>query len=262
MARRLRGWPGLLASGDGWADRVLAEAGSLQWLLNGAARMDALAGGTCGRACGRPSAGRSASRSFYPIRRRNASTDRWQVVGQRAEEEDKLRVQRTWLVGERTRRAALCLSFAAGPQQALDVSLIPGTALEAELVFYPSAAPLRATVGTRHGAAGPLGEPAACADFEAAMEHTAGWLAGDPWLESVPWLVRDCLPCEHDERWVLRDGTGRVVPLARKFANPWPLVAVSGGAPVTVCGEWDGGTLLPMSVAVEGRFIPLGGKDT
>ena len=256
LARRLRGWPGLLASGEHWADRVLEEAGILQWLLNGAARLDRLPDGL--RASVRAAVGWTTNEEeLLADPKAERCTDRWQIVGRRIEEEEKLRVQRTWLVGEATRRAALCLSFAAGTQP-LDVSLLPGTALAAELVFYPSAAPLRALIGTRHERPGTFDEPAACAHFGEAADQTAGWLAGDPWLERAPWLVRGCLPCEHEGRWCLRDATGGMVPLAKRLASPWPLVAASGGVPVTVFGEWDGHALLPLSVIAEGRFIDLG----
>ncbi len=258
LARRLRGWPSLLASGEHWADRVLEEAGTLQWLLNGAAQLDKLPDGL--RASVRAAIGwTTTEQELLTDPNAERCTDRWQIVGQRIEEEEKLRVQRTWLVGERSRRSALCLSFAAG-NRPLDVSLLPGTALEAELVFYPSAAPLRALLGTRHETPRSFEEPAACAHFEEAADHTAGWLVGDPWLERAPWLVRGCLPCEHAGRWCLRDATGGFVPLAKRLASPWPLIAASGGAPVTVFGEWDGRALLPLSVFAEGRLIDLGGR--
>ncbi len=258
LARRLRGWPGLLASGEHWADRVLEEAGTLQWLLNGAAQLETLPDGL--RASVRAAIGwTTTEQELLADPKAERCTDRWQIVGQRIEEEEKLRAQRTWLVGEESRRAALCLSFAAG-NRPLDVSLLPGTATEAELVFYPSAAPLRALVGTRHGGSRAFSEPVACAHFEEAADRTAGWLAGDPWLECAPWLVQSCLPCEYEGRWCLRDATGGIVPLAKRLANPWPLIAASGGAPVAVFGEWDGHALLPLSVVAAGRFIDLGDK--
>ncbi len=258
LARRLRGCPSLFASGEHWADRVLEEAGTLQWLLNGAARLGTLPDGL--RASVRAAIGwTTTEQELLADPQAERCTDRWQIVGQRIEEEEKLRVQRTWLVGEGSRRSALCLSFAAG-NRPLDVSLLPGTSIEAELAFYPSAAPLRALVGTRHQGSRTFDEPAASAHFEEAADRTAGWLAGDPWLEHAPWFVRDCLPCEYEGRWCLSDATGGMVSLAKRLANPWPLVAASGGAPVTVFGEWDGHTLLPVSVFAEGRFIDLGGR--
>ena len=258
LARRVRGWPGVYASGDGWANRALEEAGILQWLLNGAAQLDTLPAPL--RASVRAAIGWNTTEQELladPAAERVA--DRWQIVGQVVEEEDKLRVQRTWLIGETTQRTALCLQFAAG-SQALDVSLVPGTAIRADLVFYPAAAPLRAMVAKRHEGTDHFEEPTVCADFTEAMDQTAVRLAGEPWLERAPWFVRDCVPCRQDEHWILRDAPGAVVPLGWGFANPWPLLAASGGAPVSVFGEWNGRALLPLSVIAEGRFIALGGE--
>ncbi len=102
-------------------------------------------------------------------------------------------------------------------------------------------------------------EPAAAADFAEALEGSAGLWAGDPWLERTPWLVRGCIPYQSSEGWQLLDSSGADVPLARRFENPWPLFAISGGVPLTICGEWDGQALRPLSVFAEGRFMAMGG---
>lgn len=255
VARRLREWPGVFASGDGWAGRALETAGTLQWLLHGFSRLDTLPDGL--RATVRNAIGWTVAEQ--ELSGAESVRDRWQVVGQIVEEEDKLRVQRTWLIGETIRRPALCLSFAA-MNQALDVSLIAGTVIEADVVFHPSASPLRALVQQRHGELRSLAEAASCVDFAEALDQTAALLAGDPWLERSPWLVGDCVPLRVEDTWLLRDARGSAVPLAPRFANAWPLFAVSGGAPVTVFGEWSGHALLPLSVLAGGRFIPLGGS--
>jgi hypothetical protein len=214
IARRLREWPGIFASGDDWASRALTEFGALQWLLHGFARSESLPEGM--RASVRNAIGWTVTEQelggIEPVR------DRWQVVGQIVEEEDRLRVQRTWLFGETHRRPALCLSFAA-QNQPLDVTLLPGTVIDAEIVFHPSAAPLRAIVRQRFGETRAIGEPAAHADFSAALDETSALFAGDPWLDRTPWLVRDCLPLRVADSWQVRDSSGAVVPITRSFVN-------------------------------------------
>jgi hypothetical protein len=254
IARRLRQWPGVLASGDDWAGRALAEMGSLQWLIHGFSRGDFLPVPMKGSV--RSAIGWTVGEA--DLADADAMRDRWQVVGQLVEEEDRLRTQRTWLMGETSRRPALCLSFAA-TNQPLDISLVPGTVVDADIVFYPSAAPLRALVRERHGRAESFQSAAAWADFSEALDHTAVLLAGDPWLERTPWFVRECLPLRVEDAWYLRDNHGAVVPLARGFPNGWSLFAISGGAPLVVFGEWDGKTLLPLSVFADDRFLSLGG---
>ncbi|EDY20770.1 zinc finger SWIM domain protein [Chthoniobacter flavus Ellin428] len=254
IARRLREWPGVFASGDGWADRALAEAGTLRWLLHGFSRLDTLPEGLC--ASVRQAIGWTTAEQ--ELQGAELQRDRWQVIGQIVEEEDRLRVQRTWLIGEETQRPALCLSFAA-TNQALDVSLLAGTVIEASVAYYPSGAPLRALVRERHGEPKPLVNGMGCETFAEALQGTAELLAGDPWLEKTPWLVRECLPLRREDTWWLCDRDGAIVPLARQFPHAWPLLALSGGKPVTVFGEWDGHALHPLSAIAEEKFIALGG---
>lgn len=243
VARRLREWPSLLASGDQWASRTLEDAGKLQWLLHGFTRMDELPDAM--RATVRQAIGWTVSEQ--ELVGAEVVRDRWSVVGQIVEEEESLRVQRTWLLGEGTRRPALCLSFAA-MNQPLDVSLVPYRVLDAEVAFYPSAAPLRAMVRARHGDARPLTKVEAWPDFQGALEQSAQLLAGDPWLERTPWLVRDVIPLRAGERWLLRDARGNTVPLSRTYADAWRIFAVSGGAPVMIFGEWNGQALFPLTI--------------
>jgi len=254
IARRLREWPSVFASGDGWADRALAEAGALQFLLHGFERLETLPEGL--RASVRNAIGWTVTEQ--ELAAVPGIRDRWQVVGQVMEEEEKLRAQRTWLIGQETHRPALSLSFAAMGQP-LDVSLIVGTVIDATLAFYPSGSPLRAMVRDRHGEAQPLRQASAHASFGEALAENAELLAGDPWLERTPWWVSDCLPLRRDDAWSLRDAEGAVVPLARSFAQGWSLLALSGGRPLTVFGEWNGQTLHPLAVLADQRFISLGG---
>ena len=254
VARRLREWPGIFASREDWAGQALTEMGRLQWLAHGFSRIDSL-----------PEEMRATVRSEigWTIADADLSTaeavrDRWQVVGQVVEEEGKLRVQRTWLVGEVSRRHALCLSFAA-ENQPLDVSLVPGTVLDADLIFYPSAAPLRAVVRERHGPAQAFAEAVSHANYAEALDQTSVLLAGDPWLERTPWLVGECVSLRDEDSWHLRDAHGDSVPIARSFTNGWPLFALSGGSTMTVFGEWNGRELMPLSVIAEGRFVSVGG---
>jgi hypothetical protein len=254
IARRIREWPGVFASGDGWADRALAEVGAMQWLLHGFSRIDALPDGL--RASVRNAIGWTVTEQ--ELADVEAVRDRWQIVGQVVEEEDRLRVQRTWLMGLKTRRAALCLSFAA-TNQPLDVSLVAGTVIDASVAYYPSGAPLRAMVRERHGEPKLQEEAVAQESFADALNATAELLAGDPWIERVPWLVRECLPVRIEDGWWLRDAVGATVPLSRQFAHAWPLLALSGGAPMTVFGEWNKRALRPLAVVAAGRFVSLGG---
>src|SRR5262249_52927069 len=83
---------------------------------------------------------RRAPRPEEPLATAPVITDRWQVLGWRIEEDERLRNQRVWLRGETSGRFALSLQFAptAAP---LDKSLYPGTTVDADLVFFPGVGP-------------------------------------------------------------------------------------------------------------------------
>ncbi|MET8867104.1 SWIM zinc finger family protein [Nonomuraea sp. NPDC004580] len=166
--------------------------------------------------------------------------DVWHVLGRRDETQDRLTARRVWLRGRRTRRAALILSFA--PQgQPLDASLVTGTAIDADLSYYPGAAPLRALVATRHtpamSAEGPEHVPSGMTPAEA-LDEIARALAEDPWTESWPLVLTGVIP---DRRTI------GGLPLHPRSHDPWRLIAVSGGHPLTVAAEWTPSGLRPLA---------------
>jgi hypothetical protein len=186
--------------------------------------------------------------------------DQWAIVGRRLTEDDRLRVQRTWLWGRETRRGALLLHFApAGAVRSetkpIDPTFIPGTAFDGVLAFFPSAAPLRAIVKERTA---PVDWPSGLgyADVAEAVAATAVADARMPWLESHPVLLRDATPTTLTPSHV-RDATGRAMPLSNRFRDRWRLLAVSGGTAVPLFGEWDGETLTPLTVWGESGAVCL-----
>ena len=178
--------------------------------------------------------------------------DNWLVLGRRVEQDDRLQVQRTWLWGATSGKAALVLDYSAAGQP-LDRSLTPGLCLDAELVFFPSAAPLRALVRARHGHCEPPALP--LATLEEATGAYAAALAVNPWIERTLLLAGPCTLARVEERWQLRDADGRLLPLPARFAPAWRLLALTGGRPFAMAGEWDGELLAPLCVQQDGRLI-------
>lgn len=184
--------------------------------------------------------------------------DEWSVLGQLVLEEDRLRVQRTWLFGAKTKRHALALSFSPNPNVPLDKSLMPDTRFEGELVFFPGVPALRAVVKQRTGETRSGAELAALPTFETGQKIFAEMLAQAPWIERAPLAFGPVrLVRKNDDGWGLADEAGYFLPLADTFERGWELTAVSGGQPVTVFGEWDGEALTPLSAWRDGHFIRL-----
>src|SRR5688572_15905816 len=149
LARRLRALQGITAIGEAWPTRLLRQLTTFHLANEAWSRISTLPVET--QSDLRTAVGFTVNQD--DVLTQESIRDRWMITGQRIEEEERLRVQRTWLFGCNTKRAALCLSFSAGANQPLDVSLVPGTIVDADLAYFPSAFPLRALVKDRHGAA-------------------------------------------------------------------------------------------------------------
>lgn len=253
LARLVREMAGICASGDGWQSRLLDQMARLYLAMEGFRRIDQFSEET-----------QADLRSLMGINQKqeeilaigSAVSDTWLVLGREVEAETSLVAQRVWLWGLESQRPAMILTFAQ-PGAALDLSLAPGMAVPAELVFYPGAFPLRAIIRMRQAA---QALPAALPGSTSLIEATAGYataLARYPWLERYPLALNQVIPCQDGERWLLVDQEQRSIPLARNFLNGWTMLAFSGGAPIGVFGEWNGERLLPLSLWAPGRFYPF-----
>jgi hypothetical protein len=179
--------------------------------------------------------------------------DEWLVAGVTDEVTERLTTRRAWLRGRECGRPALVLSFAP-PGQPLPGTLPAGHTVRGELAFYPGAVPLRALVaeaGEPARSGGPAGD-----SVVAALASFADALAADPWLERWPVLLADVAPVVDGDGWALVDCQGAALPLAERV-DPWPLLAVSAGAPITVAGEWSTAGLRPLTCWDGDRVVRL-----
>lgn len=254
LARQLRDMAGIPVSGAGWQERLLERLGLLHLIVEAYGRLDTLAPEL--QADVRTIIGWSQKQE--ELLTQTGEWDCWRVVARRMEEEENLRTQRTWLWSANTRKSALVLDFAFGTNP-LDTSLPPNLSLEAEMVFFPSAYPLRALVKSRRTTSPTSAElPGYDTLAEATAAYTAA-LACQPWLGGLnfPLLLKNIVPMQAENRWYARDAENRVMPFARSFDKVWHLLAFCGGYPITVFGEWNGETLLPLSAWAHDQFIHL-----
>lgn len=242
VARLLRQMATIPATGAGWEERLLLHIGRLYLLLQGFKRLDTLRPATqadIAAVLGWP-------QSQDELLAGTGIRDHWLVAGQRTEEEDKLRTQLTWLWGSTSHRAALILDFAFGSTP-LDKSLVPDTCLDAELVFFPGTYPLRALVKTYHKLQDTPDQKPGYADIAAATDAYAAALAGFPWLERFPMLLKTVMPVYDGETWQVCDQQHLSLPCAPAGAPYWELLARSGGRPLDIFGEWDGTHFWPLN---------------
>ena len=251
LARRVRALDGITASGELWPAKLLRALSLLHLAREAWSRLSSLRAPA--QADLRAVLGFTISQE--EVLAQPSLRDHWLVLGQRIEEEDALRVQRTWLWGTTSKRFALNLSFSAGPNQPLDISFLTGTTLDAELVFFPGSWPLRALVKHRHGSQDAMPVELPHSSVAAANGLAADALTANPWIERVPFALAAVTPLQRSSGWILRDDTGHFLPLDLADTQAWRLVALAAGRNIAVAGEWDGERLHPLSAWADGHFV-------
>jgi hypothetical protein len=256
LAARVRRLGALPRSGPDWGEGLADGLGRLALLAQAARRLDALDGPLAADV--RAAVGWTLERDEVVAAGERVS-DAWAITGQVVEDDDRFRVQRSWLRGTHSGRDALVLQFAAGPAR-FPEALLPGMVLDAELAFWPSAHPLRALVHERRGEMKPLAaRPGTAGGIDALLDRHAEALARQPWIDRFPAALGGVVPAlagdAAADRFQVIDAARRAVPLAR--GGHWKLFAVSGGHPVDLFGEWDGRALLPLGALADGSYHAL-----
>lgn len=254
LARRLRQAGSIPASGAGWQGRLLEHCAQLYLLLMAYRRLATLDPAL--QADVRNAIGFTQNQEA--LLAEAGVRDTWAILGQTIEDDERVRTQRTWLIGLTSAQPALVLHFSVGAQP-FDTSLVPGLLMDAELVFFPSATPLRALVRQR------FASPTAITqlpqhDIYAATAAYAAALAQNPWLERYPLVIGSAGLGQRnttDSRQLLVDATGRSLPITAQFRGAWELLARSGGQPCTITGIWDGAQFMPLGALIDGTYAVL-----
>ncbi|GGY92406.1 hypothetical protein GCM10010365_08660 [Streptomyces poonensis] len=232
LAARVRELGAIPGSGAGWPVRLLEECALLHLLDQGWLRRERLPDGLA--ATVRSRVGMPGSPDGPPVR------DRWLALAQYDTADSRLTTRRIWLYGAESGRTVLLLSYGAAGR-APELALPVGLAFDAEVSAYPGSGQLRGALGERLSPPEPAAtRPPGVTPAQAAVRYGEA-LREDPWLDSVPVTLARVVPVPDGDSWQLADADGDLaLPLtasARSRPGLWRLVALSGGAPVTVFGE-------------------------
>lgn len=270
LALNVRGLQALINTGEDWAETVLERLARLYLMIAGLGHFDQLSPSQRGDL--RIALGCLPQLDSIPKAYR--VRDCWHVIGYHTTreqassrsipdwlDENIVHLHCTWLWGEKTRRTALTTARAWRTKDQR-FGLTPGASFEGDLAFYPSAYPLR---GSFYGleiekiipgmGLIPFGRMQPCS-FTQMLDEYAEALGRNPFLERFPALLTGALPARNGKLWAIRDGgEGIILPLVRGWKFNWDLIAISGGAPFTIFGEWDGKAFLPLSAWANERVV-------
>lgn len=233
LARQVRRIPELLRRPEALA----LHLGRLHLLLEGSKRPGELEGEIRSRL--------GWNQSQEDVLAQSGLTDSWTVLGQRQSELDHLVTRRTWLQGRESGRHALLLDFAPNGRP-FPRLWATGSLVRANACYYAG--------GQRALLRDPVLEGSGVPQPGSVQDDYARALSANPWLEEFPAVLGGALP---GPEGVLVDG--RLLPYRQPFQGLWQLLAVSGGHPVTVFGEWDGRRLRPLTLWSEWGCEALSG---
>jgi hypothetical protein len=250
VARRLQQLGEVASAGAGWQRPFFEGLASLYLLARAFERIDQLPETTRDDVL----ATLGLSEKQEDVLKQPPVADRWQVLAQEVEVEDRLRVQRTCLFGEQTRRPALVLAFAHGTAP-LDVSLAPGSVFQGELCFFPGGG-VRAAVKSR-GELSPIQNVTGFDTLDAMCDAALDLIARQPWVGEIPAPLRSVIPVKNDAGWALVDREGRSLPCAFSETAGWTALAVSGGHPIDIASAFDGRRIRPLAILSAGEHVSL-----
>ena len=254
QAGALAGWLNAAAAESDSA-ALLARLGRLQLLIEAVQRRATLDAGVLADV--RATLGWPLDRDEV-LARGEAVDDVWRVDGQIVEErEQRLVERRVWLSGRRSGRRALLLDFSHGTT-GFETSWITGQARAGRLVFFPSAAPLRALSVQREAVPeSGDGEAPVLAGWDDELDRAAAAMAAHAWLPLWPLrLVGATIRVVEDDVWAC--GDGYALPLNVPVEQVPTLLALAGGGLVDLHGEWDGRTLLLLTLRSEDGLWQIG----
>ncbi len=182
-------------------------------------------------------------------------TDTWLVLGKQATEEDNLLTERNWLYGTQSNQYALVLQFSVRGQ-GITFSFSPGMYVQAELVFYPSAQPLRAIIKRQLSTNAATGYTPLNGWMQVAETEAKGY-AQLPVSSERPFIVQQVKLVSHAGRWWLADTGNHLVQLKDNYRHLYTLLSLSGGQPMNMAVLGKEHTYEPLGVWMEDYYLNL-----
>lgn len=253
IGKRIKGIPVLIGTDDTWPEKVLIELTAFYLLIRGLRKMEELPLNIQQDLLG--VAGVS-TRKEELFQYGQIVKDTWMVLGITEGVEDNLNYRRTWVLGYETKRYGLILDYAFG-NAAYTANYSAGNVFVGNVVFYPSNAPLRVAVKDKQVLDRRIKRLIGFPSFAAFLTFYASNLAANPWQLSFPCSIEDVMPILENGTMFLIDKEQNKIPVLNEAQSKWKLLAVSGGHPINVFGEWSGDCLLLFSLSIDQNYIFL-----
>lgn len=184
--------------------------------------------------------------------------DLWLVLGKKEGVDVEGRnYRRVWLQGQNYKKIALILDFAFG-NAGYEQQYMVGDLLQGDLTYYSNHYPQRAILENLKSTVAPanIGAYTCIHDFLKAYSQA---IAQNPWLVQFPIILSDIIPFLNERNELIFTDIHQKIIVSNTIsqANLWKILAVSGGQPITIFGEWDGMGFEPLSMVTDGGIFKI-----
>ena len=253
IGKRIKNLPVHIGTDDNWPTKVLSELTAFYLLIRGLRKMDELPLNIQQDLLTNAGVNTRKEELFQygqPVK------DIWMILGVTEGVEDNLNFRRTWVLGHETKRYGLILDYAFG-RNPYQFNYKPGNVFVGNTVFYPSNAPLRIAIKDKNVLDRQLKRLVGFPTFVDYLDFYATNLAANPWQLSFPCSLEQVQPILQADQLFLKDKDDNLVPLFQDERTKWKILAISGGHPINIFGEWSGDQLLPLSLTKDNRYTAL-----
>ncbi|MFB6454048.1 SWIM zinc finger domain-containing protein [Chitinophaga sp. Hz27] len=174
-------------------------------------------------------------------------SDTWQVLGKQVSEQDRLVTERYWLYGENTQRNAVVLQFYTRHVSTPQFSLTPGSCVTGELVYFPSAWPLRAVLKDYKNSHTPV-QCLGMQQWEEVLNAQTTASSALPVYYDQLYILQQLQLVMHNGAWYLQDKQRQLMRIKEGYTKIWKLLAISGGKPLPMAVTGSQQTYEPIGI--------------
>ena len=186
--------------------------------------------------------------------------DHWLVAGQEVETtDDEITVQRNWLIGHNSNRQGLVLTFGT-KYTTIDNSILPGTVIEGEFVYFPAVLPQRGAFKIQRRVADTLeSQPASFESWRLVHEYKVHQMKVNPWINDIIITLRNARLVNHGPAWIVCDEERFYMPVVYTydFTRIMKWLAISGNRQMNMALIIRNNSAVPLGVFDENKYIVL-----
>jgi hypothetical protein len=184
--------------------------------------------------------------------------DIWLVIGQETTTtDDAVIIQRNWLIGVETNQTALILNF--GTRFApMDISVIPGSVIEAAVVFFPAIIKQRAVVKLQKGILKSLPTaPQSIPTIKALYDYKHSISITYPFANDIIVCLQNIRIGQHKNAFMAIDEEGSFMQLSADFIFEKQLnwLAITAGNYYNITAIIRDEKLFPLGIFVQEQYI-------